>query len=152
MRNKKDDIIRWGLLIFWMILIFVMSQMPGDKSSEQSRIVVILFSIIGLDLNSYFGDLATFVVRKGAHFTEYFILFILLYRVVSLYIKNKLAMLYAIIFVFIYACSDELHQLFVDGRSAAFRDVIIDTSGGMFSLLCTALINEIRRKKRHLSK
>lgn len=152
MKNKRDDIIRWALLIFWMILIFVMSQMSGDKSSEQSRIVVMVFSVVGLDLNTYFGDLATFIVRKGAHFTEYFILFILCYRVVSLYVKNKFTMIYCVLFVFLYACSDEFHQLFVDGRSGAFRDVIIDTSGGIASSLCTTLFNKIRIKKRHLLK
>ena len=30
----------------------------------------------------------------------------------------------------LYAASDELHQLFIPGRSGEVRDVLIDTSGG----------------------
>jgi VanZ family protein len=40
-----------------------------------------------------------------------------------------------VVFVFFYACSDEIHQLFVLGREGAFRDVIIDTVGGITLIL-----------------
>ena len=35
----------------------------------------------------------------------------------------------------IYACFDEFHQYFVTGRSAQFRDVLIDTSGVIISIV-----------------
>ena len=41
--------------------------------------------------------------------------------------------------VFLYACTDEFHQLFVPGRSGNFRDVIIDTSGGVLSAILFGL-------------
>ena len=40
-----------------------------------------------------------------------------------------------ILMVFLYACSDEFHQAFVPGRGPAFRDVLVDTSGGLTALL-----------------
>ncbi len=76
-RNKKA--LRWLLFLGWMIFIFYMSHQPGDKSSEQSRFVLYVFNLLGLKLDTYFGELATLIIRKGAHFTEYFIFFYILY-------------------------------------------------------------------------
>ena len=47
--------------------------------------------------------------------------------------------LLSLIFSFLYACTDELHQIFVPGRSAQFRDVLIDTLGASFGTLITYL-------------
>lgn len=137
----KKKIIRWCLLVAWMIFIFVMSNTPGNESIDQSQFIVNLFSYLGIDLNSALGDLTTFVVRKGAHFTEYFILFVLLNRLSSLYNEKRYNKITLIAIVFLYACTDEIHQYFIEGRAARFADVIIDTLGGIFAAI-TALISE----------
>lgn len=36
---------------------------------------------------------------------------------------------YAIGLCILYSCTDEFHQLFINGRSGSFRDVLIDTIG-----------------------
>ena len=74
MKNKRL-IISWSLLIGWMLLIFFMSNQPADISTKQSDLVIKLFSIINIDLNIHLGELASFLVRKSAHFMEYFILY-----------------------------------------------------------------------------
>ena len=144
-RNKKA--LRWLLFLGWMIFIFYMSHQPGDKSSEQSRFVLYVFNLLGLKLDTYFGELATLIIRKGAHFTEYFILFILTYNVISLYVVERKARLYSVIFVFLYACSDEFHQSFIPGRGPAFKDVMIDISGGILGYFCVSIYNKINIKK-----
>jgi VanZ family protein len=101
-------------------------------------------------LDNYFGELATLVIRKGAHFTEYFILFILTYNVISLYVIERKSRFYSIILVFLYACSDEFHQSFIPGRGPAFKDVMIDTSGGILGYFCVSIYNRIIRKRREL--
>lgn len=132
-KNKK--VLGWVLLIVWMITIFIFSNQPGDESSKNSEFVMYIFNLLGLDLNSYFGSLATFIVRKGAHFTEYFILFMLSFNVLRFYIKGYKAIIYSILICFLYACSDEFHQLFIPGRAGMFRDVLIDTSGAILGAL-----------------
>ncbi len=139
MDNKRKRIIAWSLIIFWMAFIFFMSSQPGEVSSKQSNFVVILLNMFGIDLNSRFGELSTFIIRKGAHFTEYMILYFLSFNLLRLYINRKKAYIYSLIIVFGYACSDEFHQLFVEGRSGQFKDVIIDTSGGVFGSLLVVL-------------
>lgn len=145
MKNNKDIKRRWILAILWMVFIFVMSQVPGEKSSEQSRLVIYAFSFFGIDLNSIWGDLATYIVRKGAHFTEYFILYILIFRVLKMYYSKRKSLIMGILCVFLYACSDEFHQYFIEGRVASFKDVLIDTSGGIFSSLVTGIISKIKK-------
>lgn len=90
---------------------------------------------LGLKLNLFFGDYTNFIVRKSAHFIEYMILAILAYNVFDLYLNRNRSMLITIILVFLYACSDEFHQLFIQGREGTFRDVIIDTLGGIVVII-----------------
>ncbi len=145
MRNNKS-IRRWMMLILWMSFIFIMSQQPGDTSSQQSRLVLLLFSFLGIDLNGVFGNMATFIVRKGAHFTEYFILYIFIYRILIMYYSKRKSWILGILGVFFYACTDEIHQLFIDGRVGAFTDVLIDTSGGVFSSIVMIITNKIKNR------
>ena len=74
--------------------------------------------------------LADFVMKKTAHFVEYAVLSILVYRALTQAgIGPKKAMLISIIFSILYAISDEWHQSFTPGREPNVRDVIIDTVG-----------------------
>ena len=74
------------------------------------------------------------IVRKSAHFTLYYILGLTFILFLSEYdLNNKKLLLFTILFVFIYACSDECHQLFVSGRSGEVLDILIDTFGGTVS-------------------
>lgn len=146
MISKRKKILRWVLLLFWLAVIFIMSQQPGDKSSSQSDLVVKLISLIGIEVKDSFREVATLVIRKSAHFTEYLILFMLVYRVIILYMNKKQAKIIAVLFVFGYACSDEFHQCFIEGREGAFKDVMIDTSGGIVGAFITMVWERIKLK------
>ncbi|MGL5084874.1 MAG: VanZ family protein [Clostridium sp.] len=143
MRNKKK-LIRWLSLLLWMGIIFFMSHQPGEVSSSQSDLVMKIFSFIGISLDSYFGDLATLVIRKTAHFSEYLILYVLMYRVLCLYIDKGRAKIYTLLGVFMYAGSDEIHQYFIPGRAMAFKDVMIDTAGGAMGMFLTWVYEKLR--------
>ena len=118
------------LVVLWMALIFYFSSMPAAVSSQKSDFVIKLFELMGLDLNSMLGSMAEFVVRKAGHFTEYFILFLLWFNVLFEKFNLRKAIGYSLAAVFLYACTDEFHQLFVPGRAGRFTDVLIDFSGG----------------------
>lgn len=137
---------RWTILITWMIIIFIFSHQPGEVSSEQSKFVVYIFNILGLNLDSVVGELSIFIIRKGAHFTEYFILCVLCFNVLRDEFKLRDALLLSILVVFLYACSDEFHQSFIPGRGPSFRDVLIDTSGGLVSAGFIFIFTKIRRQ------
>lgn len=134
--------ISWAALLLWMIIIFVYSSKNGTESDKQSALVIYVFNALGIDLNSMLGDLATFIVRKTAHFTEYLVLFLLAYNTFKNYLNKRSAIIYSIILTFGYACTDEIHQLFVPGRTGKFRDVLIDTSGSIFGGIVITIINK----------
>ena len=47
--------------------------------------------------------------------------------------------------VLLYACSDEIHQTFVAGRSGEVLDVLIDTIGGSLATYLYYIIYKRRR-------
>lgn len=152
--NKKR--FKWILVIAWLIVMFIFSNQPAVVSDGNSRFVINLFKALGLNLDSLLGSIANFIVRKAAHFTEYLILFLLLYEAFREDFSLKKAVMLSIIAVFLYACSDEIHQLFVPGREGRFRDVMIDTSGGAAGLLGVMIVVTLKkssdRKKKELIK
>ena len=126
-----------------------MSNQPADISSKQSDLVINLFSAIGIDLNTHLGELASFVVRKAAHFTEYFILYCFSIAVCKQYVDIKKARIYSLFIVLGYAISDEVHQYFIPGREMAIRDVAIDFSGGVLGFIVNIVICKIKINKKN---
>ncbi len=63
-----------------------------------------------------------FLILKTFHLIEYAVLFVC-FKIAGLS-SNK-----SLIFSYIYAITDEIHQSFVPGRSALFRDTLIDLVG-----------------------
>lgn len=142
MKNKIYKI----LLVIWMIIIFLFSNDPKEETSEKTNnfmapIIEIIELITGYEKNSNEIELITdecfYLVRKLAHFLEYFILGLLLILALKSDIPNKEVLYYsAIIICIIYAASDEVHQLFVEGRNGNIKDVIIDSCGSISSITC----------------
>lgn len=94
-----------------------------------------------------------FPVRKMAHFSVYTCLGILLYLFMKTFeISNRKKVLISIVLAFLYACSDEIHQLFVGGRSGEFRDVLIDSCGAGFGIFVVWIICEIYKKIKKQNK
>lgn len=135
--KKKINII---LVIIWMIVIFMMSSFDANTSSNQSNfivdIIVNIFNIRNIDILS-------FIVRKLAHFTEYLILGILVYNLIHSYNKKVIV---GIVICILYAVSDEIHQLFVPGRSCQLLDIFIDSMGSIMGISLLIFINYIREK------
>ena len=125
MRDRKKAVVEF--IIYWlpaliqMALIFYFSSQP-----EGSKV------------------LESFPTPPGiGHLVGYAILGFLLYRAFNrgLFGWNVLAARNAFIFGFIYAVSDEIHQLFVPGRQASIADVGIDTAGILLGLLLVKVLS-----------
>ena len=152
MKRKYRVILLAALVLGWMGVIFAFSSQNGAASSETSgRVVKAVIAVIKPNFDSLakseqirFQDRVTFFVRKGAHFTEYMILGVLLFlfyhewrpKIVLLMEKGKKSLLRlrrvwlaAWLTGTLYAASDEFHQMFTGGRSPQVRDVCIDSSG-----------------------
>lgn len=133
--------------IVWMGMIFSFSNQPGGGSGALSRLIMSYLAKVGIDFQAWFGEHAVWVLRKCAHFTEYMILFFLLMLAFSVRWEKKTARWWALLGTFLYAASDEFHQLFIPGRVGDPLDVMIDTSGGFVGLVLISLWWWMRAKR-----
>ena len=141
------------LTIFWMGVIYSLSATPSEESNNKStkivrEVVEPVYENTNIKNKYTLNDLiknANKVFRKFAHASVYLVLSILLNILIYLIIKHRLYFynLLSIIICFLYACSDEIHQLFVTGRTGQFIDVLIDTLGALIGCLIFNIIYKI---------
>jgi len=145
--------------IFMMCLIFGFSGDTGEESSSLSgRVteqVIIILEQIAPDVvpeghaKVDFADALQGIIRKLAHMAEYTILVITwLFALWVNGLKGKKLLYMAGSICFAYACTDEIHQLFVPGRSGKLLDICVDMIGVGSALLIARLIQVIRKKNR----
>lgn len=149
-------------MLIMMIVIFWFSSKPSNQSSEMSGTVVneIIdlaekiggFSVEGEERIQWFEWIHT-PIRKLGHLTEYtvFGMTVLFALVIIKGYKGFRLLLYGEGFCFLYAITDEFHQLFVPGRSAEIRDILIDAFGsllGCFGFLAVYSIIQFIKKNQ----
>lgn len=150
LNNRKKIFL--SLAVIWMLVIFVFSAQKSEESTRLSngagRCVVTAVNEVmdkgwNEDTVEKYALAIDHPVRKLAHATEYAILALLWFGAFGSQLKS-------VEIAFIYACTDEFHQLFVPGRAGLFTDVLIDTSGAivaMFILWSLCLIYKLSKKR-----
>lgn len=114
-----------------MMIIFSFSVQNGEESSSLSS------SIVAWIYTNLHISISELIVRKTAHMSEYGILSLsLIYGFYKSGFTVKYIILYSLCITFLYACSDEIHQLFVSSRAGSRTDVLIDTCGGAIATIC----------------
>lgn len=143
--------ISWIAAFFWMAVIFYLSHQPGSASSAlSSGIVASLLNFIDQVAPTLDFDIERFhtFVRKNAHFIAYFLLGLLslnAWRSSGFRGMKQLVLGFGMAFAF--AITDEVHQLFVDGRSGEVRDVLIDSAGAALGVLVYRIADKLGSKK-----
>lgn len=147
--NKR---FRWYLAasLLWMLVIFLFSAQPGDDSSEMSGMVVKLLNVL-FQGNQLWVSHASFIVRKCAHMSEYAVLSMLFLQMYRSTKYDHKALSLAILCSFLYACSDEAHQLFVEGRAGMLQDVLIDTAGACIGVCMCYIVSKLWTKQKRAS-
>ena len=124
------------MLILWMIVIFSFSSADANKSTGTSdKVITTMIEIKDKITNNETPNNekeiivknSSFYIRKIAHITEYLILGFLMFNLLKQYSVTNIY--YAIGLSILYSCTDEFHQLFINGRSGSIRDVLIDSIG-----------------------
>ena len=143
LRNKKFTIIVIAIMAF----IFFQSALPADLSSEESGRVVDLIVRLFQGVAPIDREPLVFIVRKGAHFTEYMILGGFLVPAVKEWmavdttpvpvVRERIT---AWLAGTLYAVTDEIHKSYVPGRSWGLRDMGIDSCGVLAGVLVVSLV------------
>lgn len=144
MQCKKT--LRFLPALLWMGVIFYLSSQDGTASGSLSGgfsdLLYGLLRFLRIPLNE---SALHFLLRKGAHFTAYLLLGLL--YAYALEARTLREHLRCLLLAFLYAASDEYHQIFVPGRSGEVRDVLIDTSGAFLGLTARSLWHLFRERR-----
>ena len=142
------------LIILWMLIIFLLSNQKAQDSKELSNSFISNTIIKVYEMKN--GEITqqkkieikencSFIVRKAAHFTIYLILGLLVsVALIKKCLSLKEIIIYGVLICMAYATTDEIHQIFVSGRSGEIRDIIIDTCGSTVGILLNIIINRKR--------
>ena len=160
--KKKIKYVKCIIAIICCIIIFSFSAVPATASTKQSK--GLTYNVIKLLNGNKLTEKELVkltkrvnpVIRKIAHFSIYMILAIFTYMFIEeLNIKSKSKkerlrknILYTCIFCIIYAIFDEIHQIYVPGRTGKVIDVIIDTLGACTGITIILIRNKFNYKNK----
>ncbi len=136
--------------IIMMCVIFTLSAQDAEESSQLSYEVgvkVLTYANDALDKGwsdkyiQHLSQVGQYYIRKSAHFTEYFILAVTVAFPLYVYgVRGLWLVLFAGSFCVAFACADEYHQSFVEGRAPGKRDVGIDSIGVLCGIIVTRIV------------
>jgi VanZ family protein len=104
-------------IILYLILIFILSSIPGDSLPE-----------LGFELNDKF-------IHAGVYFFAYILFYLSFSNIRKESVISGNPLVFSLIFTNFYAILDEFHQAFVPNRSADFFDFIADFAGSLLGLI-----------------
>ena len=153
--NKKKIIIYSIVVVLFLLVIFILSSANATESNGLSKSLikqsmVIYEKLFDKKINKELMIIKlNYPIRKIAHFTEYFILAILIFKLLF-YVKKNINLIYfnTIMLCLLFATIDEFHQLFVANRTGRIVDILIDTFGSILAVLIMYLIKVSNGKKK----
>lgn len=153
MKKSTKIIILTIIILGWMLCIFKLSSMNSNNSNGKSTDIISIFIEDTLNFtNNYgltnsnpsnekiahFSSLINAPLRKVIHATVYFALAIFTMIILNIIFEYKhyiKSFVITFLICVIFAASDEIHQLFVPGRTGQLIDVIIDSVGAIVGIL-----------------
>lgn len=145
------------LCVLWTATVFGFSLKSGESSSDESHAVAGLLSW-GMERLGAVTAPSVHVVRKLAHFFEYFVLGGLAYAALFSAGARRSCFL-GFGYAALVALADEfICQNISEGRGARFSDVLLDSTGALLGIFCAAALayfifqNRKRKKENKISK
>lgn len=160
--KKAKIIISICFIFIWMGVIFGFSSKSGNESNNQSKSIIESVAdatnvkniekdkstegTYSVKKTSIVMDRLNKIVRKCAHASIYFVLSIFVMNFIFIVKKENKFKYYLVgIFIcFLYACTDEFHQLYVPGRTGRFTDALIDTLGASMGCIVMWIFCKIK--------
>lgn len=131
-KDKAVKIISWLLVAVCMGVIFFLSSQTADESS-----------LLSDEIKSLFGLKAgIFLIRKCAHFLEFTGLSVLIFNALYRTCEHFKPIM-TFLLTSAYAVSDEIHQIFVEGRACRAFDVLVDSLGAAAGIVALYVLIEI---------
>lgn len=141
---KIKKIISYLLLLFWMGVIFYLSNQTGSVSgTESGHILYNILSFLHISNIDSVIEIIHNPIRECMHAFEYFVLGILVMNVLSNNnIKNNIIII-SVSLCFIYAITDEIHQVFIPNRTFEYLDIFLDLVGSLLGSYLFKIVKKI---------
>lgn len=125
------------LTLLWLAMVLLQAFLPGSASYAESNGVLALANVI-------FPWLTHSVLRRAAHFIEYFLLGFLMTG--TFCYARKFTIFKPMFFCLFTALCDETIKIFAVDRLAQISDIWVDSAGAMAGILLMWLISAIKRR------
>jgi len=125
----------WWPALLWAVVIFSMST-DIFSSEHTANILSAILNWLAPHLSAHRFAVIHHFIRKSAHFTEYFIFCLFLFRGIR-GSRTGWRWIWGLSAWFIaagYSALDEIHQAFVLSRTASAYDSLLDSIGALFAV------------------
>lgn len=149
MKHRQKSILFAVLTLLWTGVIFSFSLQPAEASASLSggllKTLLNWFHwLTGLQIPVSF---AHFLIRKTAHFLEFFLLGVFACQTSRLLLKKWWP---ALLYGGLIAVTDEVIQYFTgSGRAMRVTDMLLDTVGVAVAILVMWYFGKIRTNQKH---
>jgi VanZ family protein len=138
----------WWPAIAWACVIFTLST-DSFSSDHTATVLSVVVKWLYPHLTEAQFNLIHHIIRKSAHFTEYFVFCLLLYRGVR---GDRQGWRWnwgisALAIAAGYSIMDEIHQAFIASRTASPYDSLLDSIGAFFAFAVLYFWFRLRRPK-----
>ena len=141
---------KWWIIaaIIWMMGIFCATQLPYFTGESTSKTIEKVVDTEHKSIDTPSADrgvikVLNFLIRKATHLTAFGILSLLLFKSLE---TTRFPYILAWCLTSLYAMSDEYHQSFMPGRTATYKDVLIDACGALVVLTLAYLLGKRKKK------
>jgi VanZ family protein len=149
-KNRYTKLLFTFITIGFVLFIFSNSLFTGPESGKKSQFAMELINHFISLLGGAFS-VSEHMVRKAAHFTEYFVFGNLLAVTVRMYAEKPVKHIFMALFCLLSVpVADEFLQTFVQGRSGNVNDIILDFTGGFVGLMLCILIIRLHQSQKVL--
>ena len=147
--SKRFVIVSWALVAAWAFLIFFMSSNTGTGLNTGLGIFSSIYRAMQAVQEQLLGP-GVDALSSIAHFCEYTMFGALLANAWRTKVTLPWAVWAAVLCASLYGISDEIHQIFVPGRTADPIDWLVDTCGAALGAFIAYAILRYRASRRAL--
>lgn len=127
-------------------VIFIMSSKSADALDTQTGVISFIRNELIAASTALFGHPVD--VSPVGHFAEFFLLGLALANALRTLMPLSRSCVLAVVLASCYGVSDELHQIFVPGRSCDPMDWLVDTVAALCAVLLFSALLHLKRKRK----
>ena len=138
-------VLSWLFVAAMACIIFYMSSRSDVDLDTSTGMITVIKDALATATTALFGHPVD--VSPIGHFTEFFLLGGALANALRLHLPLNRACVLAAVIASLYGVTDELHQIFVPGRTCDPLDWVVDTIAALLAAVLVTAFLKLREKR-----